>query len=41
VDLQPGAVSPNPVIRSDAEKVISFIGDVANAIDNETEAQLT
>lgn len=40
VDLPPGASVPNPVVRSDAEKVITFIYDLAKAIEDETEAQL-
>ncbi|WP_315731217.1 MULTISPECIES: hypothetical protein [unclassified Bradyrhizobium] len=40
VDTLPGAPSPNPVNRDDAARVAEFVGDLAAAIDQETEAQL-
>lgn len=40
VDTLPGASSPNPVNREDAVRVAEFVGDLAAAIDQETEAQL-
>ncbi|WP_438748869.1 hypothetical protein [Pararhizobium sp. O133] len=40
VDTPPGSVQPNPIIRSDAQRVVEFIGDLAAAIDAETENQL-
>lgn len=40
VDTPPGAPSPNPVARDDAARVLEFIGDLAAAIDSETEFQL-
>lgn len=40
VDTPPGRSTPNPVDRSDAENVIVFLGDVADAIDAETEELL-
>jgi hypothetical protein len=39
-DTLPGAPSPNPVNREDAARVAEFVGDLAAAIDQETEAQL-
>ena len=41
VDTPPGAETANPVIRDDAVRVIDFISDLALAIDQETEEQLT
>ena len=40
VDTPPGTTEPNPVEREDASRVIVFIGDLAAAIDAETEALL-
>lgn len=39
VDTPPGAAGQNPVDRSDAVQVVEFVSDLAQAIDDETEAQ--
>ncbi|WP_340240964.1 hypothetical protein [Sulfitobacter pontiacus] len=41
VDTPPGRSTPNPVNRGDAVRVIEFLGDAADAIDAETEEQLS
>jgi hypothetical protein len=41
VDIPPGATHQNPARREDAVRVIEFIGDLAGAIDSETENQLS
>lgn len=40
VDTPPGRTTANPVDRGDAARVVEFIGDLAAAIDDETEGQL-
>lgn len=40
-DTPPGSRSSNPVDRQDAVQILQFIGDLAEAIDLETETQLT
>jgi hypothetical protein len=40
VDIPPGTTERNPVRREDAARVVEFIGDLAGAIDRETESQL-
>jgi hypothetical protein len=40
VDIPPGTTERNPVWREDAARVVQFIGDLAGAIDRETESQL-
>lgn len=40
VDTLPGASASNPVNRDDAVRVVEYMGDLAAAIDEETESQL-
>lgn len=41
VDIAPGTTERNPVRREDAASVVEFVGDLVDAIDGETESQLT
>jgi hypothetical protein len=39
-DIPPGTTERNSVRREDAARVVEFVGDLAGAIDRETESQL-
>lgn len=39
MDEHPGAAAQNPVVRDDAVQVVTFIEDLAFAVDGETESQ--